>query len=480
MEEKIEIKLKLLDNSMHKLIMRASDTIKYLKEEVEQTLNIPIDKQRLIFSGRYLRDDQTLQDNQIENGHVIHLIARPNINSEDETQSQSHQSNQPDNQDEGSVLSDLEVLQDIIRQFNHIQLVQQNQRKRYLQQRTQGYIYLQKDQMQESIQQNQESIEILMNTMNNNESQIQKQQYVESFDFSKRQFKIGQWVDVKDTINQWLEAQIIKINEVEQKVFIHYNGWGTRWDEWIDIKSERIALFRTHTVQSQGSLSMSPYPISDIDGDKSEMPDRLNFDDILLNTCSLLNNVNSKLIELNRHNNNVRFTSDKQEAEYSTKMRNVMSSQLAPILDRAGRMLMDIGMMLGDIGSDTQRIYHEDEEDEEEKSQTDDQNDQQNMQGIDILSNRSNSSLGRYSNIQSDNNYYHNEREGSQTSNLNRFRLRNNYRFQQPVMLNPGELYKINKMNSDRVHIQRIIFPSNQSTNISSNFNNSNLFNQSG
>lgn len=40
MEEKIEIKLKLLDNSMHKVTIRATDTIKFLKEEVEKVLNI--------------------------------------------------------------------------------------------------------------------------------------------------------------------------------------------------------------------------------------------------------------------------------------------------------------------------------------------------------------------------------------------------------------------------------------------------------
>lgn len=83
---------------------------------------------------------------------------------------------------------------------------------------------------------------------------------MEPFDIQKRELKIGQWVDVKDSVNQWLEAQVIKVNESEMKVFVHYNGWSSRWDEWIDMKSDRIALFRTHTVQSQGCASMSPFP----------------------------------------------------------------------------------------------------------------------------------------------------------------------------------------------------------------------------
>lgn len=36
----------------------------------------------------------------------------------------------------------------------------------------------------------------------------------------------------------------------DNMVFVHYNGWGRRWDEWIDIDSNRIAIFRTYTVGS--------------------------------------------------------------------------------------------------------------------------------------------------------------------------------------------------------------------------------------
>lgn len=66
------------------------------------------------------------------------------------------------------------------------------------------------------------------------------------------------------------------------------------------MKSERIALFRTHTVQSQGSMTMSPFPNDDIDGDKSEIPERPNFDELLYKTCGLFNSVNAKLLELVR------------------------------------------------------------------------------------------------------------------------------------------------------------------------------------
>lgn len=52
------------------------------------------------------------------------------------------------------------------------------------------------------------------------------------FDRKKRRFELGQWVDVRDTMDQWLEAEIIDVQGGRVKV--HYNGWGRRWDEWIE------------------------------------------------------------------------------------------------------------------------------------------------------------------------------------------------------------------------------------------------------
>jgi hypothetical protein len=40
-----------------------------------------------------------------------------------------------------------------------------------------------------------------------------------------RLFFVGQWVDVKDTVSQWLEATVMAVDLIEQRVFVHYNGW---------------------------------------------------------------------------------------------------------------------------------------------------------------------------------------------------------------------------------------------------------------
>jgi len=46
-------------------------------------------------------------------------------------------------------------------------------------------------------------------------------------------FYVDQWIDVKDTTENWLEAQIIDVNG--SHVAIHYKGWKTKYDEWLDL-----------------------------------------------------------------------------------------------------------------------------------------------------------------------------------------------------------------------------------------------------
>lgn len=77
---------------------------------------------------------------------------------------------------------------------------------------------------------------------------------------AQRQFFVGQWLDVKDTVDQWLEATVLDIND--GKVLIHYNGWPSRWDEWIDFSSPRIAPFRTRTSHLLSTVSDSPSPVT--------------------------------------------------------------------------------------------------------------------------------------------------------------------------------------------------------------------------
>ena len=125
-----------------------------------------------------------------------------------------------------------------------------------------------------------------------------------------RQWYLGQWIDCRDTVNQWLEATIVEImlpqdilsqaelelqppaqplepttdpvvtaSDLEgrrrllfdehdrprapaQILLIHYNGWPHRWDEWVRSDSERIRPFRVRTRHPTSNSSALPTPQS--------------------------------------------------------------------------------------------------------------------------------------------------------------------------------------------------------------------------
>lgn len=112
------------------------------------------------------------------------------------------------------------------------------------------------------------TVQQLLNAFNSPQEAMGHQGLLQPFNPGKKQFQVGQWVDVKDTVEQWLEAQVLSISENNrgQQVYVHYNGWPSHWDEWIETKSNRIAPFRTHTVQSTQCPFLSPSPTINLDG----------------------------------------------------------------------------------------------------------------------------------------------------------------------------------------------------------------------
>jgi len=54
------------------------------------------------------------------------------------------------------------------------------------------------------------------------------------------------FIDIMDSMNQWLPAQVRK--RQGNMIFVHYIGWDSRWDEWVDLMNgERVAKYKTHT-----------------------------------------------------------------------------------------------------------------------------------------------------------------------------------------------------------------------------------------
>ena len=130
------------------------------------------------------------------------------------------------------------------------------------------------------------------------------------FDLDKRILAKGQWVDVKDTVEQWLDAQVIEVSEDNKMVKIHYNHWSTRWDEWIQTNSPRIMPFRYHTRQSTLTNYHSPYP--------NKKPDMgvtlLSFENLNRNSCVNPGNI----IQQRNRNSSVISTSTPQSQNNQT------------------------------------------------------------------------------------------------------------------------------------------------------------------
>jgi len=62
-------------------------------------------------------------------------------------------------------------------------------------------------------------------------------------------FYMFKWLDVKDEIQKWCEAQVVELDAINCLVKVHYKGWKKKFDEWLDpVKdSARLAEFHTHT-----------------------------------------------------------------------------------------------------------------------------------------------------------------------------------------------------------------------------------------
>jgi len=60
-------------------------------------------------------------------------------------------------------------------------------------------------------------------------------------DLNDRVFVLGQWVDCKDSVQKWIWAQVVGVHE--DKVCIHFDGWSSKWDEWLLRGSSRIQTF---------------------------------------------------------------------------------------------------------------------------------------------------------------------------------------------------------------------------------------------
>ena len=249
----------------------------------------------MIFRGHLLDDEKLITDNKIENEDVVHLVARMESNANNNNNNTSN--NNINNSEENRNNSDIGFFPSFFRvapppffpfpyfrdnrwessNYRIISSTQTNNRRNseFAPQPT-----INSDEIRETIAQNILEVQNLIDYGNYDEfkeTQISKKEKeninmkentekkeemfdMNCFNLDKRILAKGQWVDVKDTVEQWLDAQVMEVSEDNKMVKIHYNHWSTRWDEWIYTNSPRIMPFRYHTRQVTLTNYNSPFP----------------------------------------------------------------------------------------------------------------------------------------------------------------------------------------------------------------------------
>lgn len=254
----LELKVKTINDEVHLIHVDHDMIISDVKTRVKVVTAIPEERQRLIFKGRVLQDEDTVEEYQIEDGQTIHMVARPS--DYDELRSRTESSTEQSSASRDSTLQTLLALS---------ALAGESGLGGSSSQRQSSLNVVSESESLEAIRQGLLTTHTLISSMdtgssfedfdNNDYKDVDFESKRAAAGLESRMFFIGQWLDVKDTVNQWLEATVMDINYEEKKMLIHYNGWPTRWDEWIDFKSDRVTAFRTRTANvTTGHASPMP------------------------------------------------------------------------------------------------------------------------------------------------------------------------------------------------------------------------------
>jgi hypothetical protein len=86
---------------------------------------------------------------------------------------------------------------------------------------------------------------------------------------------VGDRIDAKDKSQLWYEAIVKNTDNAKAEVFVHYIGWGTKYDEWIPISSDRLQLLHSETGYWRDNLRLDdPVEILCIHSEGSEIKRR--------------------------------------------------------------------------------------------------------------------------------------------------------------------------------------------------------------
>ena len=278
----ITIKIKTLNTTTFPINIYKKAKISELKSEIFKKVRIHSNNQKLIFQGKVLENDKYITDYKIDQYDVIHLVETDNREYQSPP-SNNNNSNRNTTFDEyermiNSIFPPLDSILNLNLRSNNNQNNNQNNNnnnqnvinnpeannsndtegifdsfKYLLKYKTYNFI-----KAGEVITQNYDNLYNMYNNLidlNMDNSKSIKKLYSSNYNTN---FKVGQWIDIKDRYDTWIEGQISSINN--NKIKVQYMGMPPNMNEWIDKKSDRIALFRTYTSQKNLKNFYSLYP----------------------------------------------------------------------------------------------------------------------------------------------------------------------------------------------------------------------------
>ena len=67
-------------------------------------------------------------------------------------------------------------------------------------------------------------------------------------------FQVGHYVDAMDSSQKWLAA-VVQQADPAKGVLIRFDGWSSKWNEWLSLRSTRLAPFRRYSQLYGGQQS---------------------------------------------------------------------------------------------------------------------------------------------------------------------------------------------------------------------------------
>lgn len=347
LNENFAIKIKTINSNIYDLEVNREYTVEKLKQLIESKLRLRSGCVRLIFRGKVMEDKHKLHEYKLEENDVVHLVEqRPNY-ERSHTYSESRDPVNPIDSLDGYLNMLMAATRQMLASLGDDEVGISNSFKSLTKRSS-----FNRNELIETMRQNFNNINsIISNTVKfdaPDNSKVEELFIINNSKCKQISFKVGQWIDAKDNTNTWLEAQIIAIRD--NKAQINYLGWGNVYNEWIDLNSPRLALFRTQTIQSPFSKYISPFPNKKSE-DAIAFKDVHSFDDFgeLEELVNFIDNLRNKIMKVVTEKDTLlgkkRRACDKDitKEEILIRERNVLMNimQMYPLMDRIGRVMVD-------------------------------------------------------------------------------------------------------------------------------------------